>query len=197
MRGEDLKSKGVSLSDHRRLRCHGGEGGGLRQVVFGMDVIITDHHEVGDDIPNACCILNPKVSDCPFFRYNFAVQGLASSHRGVMCRAQGAGIAESSPTQEELDLVAMATIADAVSPFGCQPGARERGLKHQHPGSGSLHWLEFPESPGASFPRHLIHPRPQDQRRWETCPTHWARSTCRLLRKTPGTAQTRPMSSTS
>ena len=32
----------------------------------GMDVIVTDHHECKEELPEAYCILNPKQSDCPY-----------------------------------------------------------------------------------------------------------------------------------
>jgi single-stranded-DNA-specific exonuclease len=32
----------------------------------GLDLIITDHHTVGQDLPKALAIVNPKQSDCPF-----------------------------------------------------------------------------------------------------------------------------------
>ena len=37
-----------------------------RAIELGIDVIITDHHEAGSDIPNAYAILNPKQSDCQY-----------------------------------------------------------------------------------------------------------------------------------
>jgi single-stranded-DNA-specific exonuclease len=33
---------------------------------LGMDVIITDHHECQDEIPNAFAVINPKQSDCEY-----------------------------------------------------------------------------------------------------------------------------------
>jgi len=33
---------------------------------MGVDVIVTDHHEIPDEIPPAYAVLNPKQGDCPF-----------------------------------------------------------------------------------------------------------------------------------
>jgi len=32
----------------------------------GLDLIVTDHHTIGDDLPDAYAIVNPKQNDCPF-----------------------------------------------------------------------------------------------------------------------------------
>lgn len=33
---------------------------------LGIDVIITDHHEVQESIPNAYAVINPKQEDCKY-----------------------------------------------------------------------------------------------------------------------------------
>lgn len=33
---------------------------------LGLDIIITDHHEVGEVLPDAFAIINPKLPDCPY-----------------------------------------------------------------------------------------------------------------------------------
>ena len=33
---------------------------------IGMDVIITDHHECKDELPNAAAVVNPHRPDCPY-----------------------------------------------------------------------------------------------------------------------------------
>ena len=129
MRGiEDLKSKGVSLL----ITADCGVTA-VKEVDYarslGMDVIITDHHEVGDDIPNACCILNPKQSDCPFFGEDLCGAGVVF-HLIVALRAalREQGLQNLPNLREELDLVAMATIADAVSMSGVNRVLVKEGL---------------------------------------------------------------------
>lgn len=82
---------------------------------LGMDVIITDHHELGTMVPDAHCILNPKQSDCPFFGEDLCGAGVVF-HLIIALRAMMRlrGIEPLPNLKAELDLVAMATIADAV-----------------------------------------------------------------------------------
>lgn len=39
---------------------------------LGMDVIITDHHECQDEVPDAIAVINPKQEDCTY-PYDFYV----------------------------------------------------------------------------------------------------------------------------
>ncbi|WNZ94772.1 single-stranded-DNA-specific exonuclease RecJ [Streptococcus iniae] len=72
----------------------------------GVDVIVTDHHHLPDDLPNAYAIIHPEH---PEGQYPF--QKLAGC--GVAFKLATA-LLESIPT-EFLDLVAIGTIADMVS----------------------------------------------------------------------------------
>jgi single-stranded-DNA-specific exonuclease len=110
---EELGKKGVSLLI--TADC------GITSVIevehaksLGMDVIITDHHELGTQMPGALCILNPKQPDCTFFGEDLCGAGVVF-HLIVALRSrlrqEGQ---ESLPNlRDELDLVALATIADA------------------------------------------------------------------------------------
>lgn len=42
----------------------------------GMDVLITDHHLPGDEVPNALCIVNPNQRGCTFPSKNLAGVGV-------------------------------------------------------------------------------------------------------------------------
>jgi single-stranded-DNA-specific exonuclease len=44
-------------------------------VEHGLDVIVTDHHSVGKDLPPALAVINPRRSDCP----NLLQNGLPAS----------------------------------------------------------------------------------------------------------------------
>ena len=33
---------------------------------LGLDVVITDHHECKEHLPDACAIVNPHQPDCPY-----------------------------------------------------------------------------------------------------------------------------------
>ena len=69
----------------------------------GVEVIITDHHEPGEELPQ-CIVLDPKVEKTGFYEYCGA---------GVIFKVIQAlfGIKEA---EKYLDLVAVATIADVV-----------------------------------------------------------------------------------
>lgn len=71
---------------------------------LGIDVIITDHHEVQDTVPEAYAIIHPKLSD------QYAWKELA----GVGIAFQLAHYLLEEPPVHLLDLVAIGTIADMV-----------------------------------------------------------------------------------
>ena len=84
----------------------------------GVDVIVTDHHEVTGELPAAVAILNPKLGDYPFphlcgtgVAFKFAQALIAGG------RARGMGDFTAVAEGWEkwlLDLVAIATVADMV-----------------------------------------------------------------------------------
>ncbi len=87
------------------------------EVAFGneleLDLIVTDHHSVGGQVPPALACLNPKQDDCPYPFKDLAGVGLAFK------LAQALLIIEqksngSTPLRDEdlLDLVALGTVAD-------------------------------------------------------------------------------------
>lgn len=47
-----------------------------RQLV-GLDVVITDHHECKEHLPDACAIVNPHQPDCPYPFQELAGVGVA------------------------------------------------------------------------------------------------------------------------
>ena len=77
---------------------------------LGCDVIITDHHECKQELPNAVAVINPKRVDCSYPFKDLAGVGVAFK---LVCAA-------SEKTENELlsqyaDIVALGTIADVVS----------------------------------------------------------------------------------
>ncbi|QPJ66710.1 MAG: single-stranded-DNA-specific exonuclease RecJ [Candidatus Nitrohelix vancouverensis] len=85
---------------------------------LGMDMIITDHHQVGTDgLPDAVAVLNPHRSDCDYPYRFLAGVGLAFKlASGVRSELHRRGRAkESLPNlKRHLDLVALGTIADVA-----------------------------------------------------------------------------------
>ena len=84
----------------------------------GMDVIVTDHHLPGKELPNAYAIVNPNRTDCSFPSKQLAGVGVAF----YILLALRAWFREHNPEHqaaqvniaEYLDLVALGTVADVV-----------------------------------------------------------------------------------
>ena len=77
----------------------------------GIDVVVTDHHVPGPELPAAVAVVDPARPDCPYPEPGLCGTGLAWKICWLL--GQAAGI----PTDEllpHLDLVAVATVADLV-----------------------------------------------------------------------------------
>jgi single-stranded-DNA-specific exonuclease len=82
---------------------------------FGLDVIVTDHHEPGQKRPDAVAVLNPKQTDCPYPDNELAGIGVAFKFcQGVFRRLQK----DETYLHGYLDLVALGTIADVAPIIG-------------------------------------------------------------------------------
>lgn len=85
---------------------------------LGFDVIIVDHHTIGDLLPDAHAVINPKRSDCPSGATYLCAAGLAF----FLCvalrrylRQQDFFVGSLEPDLKNLlDLVALATVCDVV-----------------------------------------------------------------------------------
>ncbi|HZW36558.1 MAG: single-stranded-DNA-specific exonuclease RecJ [Deltaproteobacteria bacterium] len=82
----------------------------------GMDVIVTDHHLPGPELPPAAAVLNPKRRDCGFPEKELAGVGVVFTLvRGMRDLMQGNGAAEREiDLRRYLDLVALGTVSDMV-----------------------------------------------------------------------------------
>ena len=77
---------------------------------LGMDILITDHHTMGDRVPD-CLVINPKQTDCPYPFKDLSGCGIA--FKMAQAIQQQAGLPKSSLTGV-LDLVAIGTVGDIV-----------------------------------------------------------------------------------
>jgi single-stranded-DNA-specific exonuclease len=113
---------------------------------LGVDVIVTDHHQAGDELPE-CLILHPEVDGYPFadlcgtavaWKLACAVResgtppteapGPASEPMpAISCATVSGGGVPDSPS--DLDLVALATVADVVPLVGENRALVRRGLE--------------------------------------------------------------------
>ena len=85
---------------------------------LGMEVLVTDHHLPGDELPDAALIVNPNQPGCGFPSKHLAGVGvifyLMLALRAEL-RARGAFTSEKEPNLASLlDLVALGTVADVV-----------------------------------------------------------------------------------
>lgn len=85
----------------------------------GVDVLVTDHHLPGAELPNAQVIVNPNVAGSGFASRALAGVGVAFYVAAALRRrleARGTLPAAAIPITQLLDLVALGTVADVV-PF--------------------------------------------------------------------------------
>ena len=92
----------------------------------GIDVIITDHHLPGGDLPNAFAVLNPKRPGCLSDDKDLAAVGVAFKLALAVTRALGGN---ENVVFGMLDLVALATIADIAPLRGENRVFARYGLK--------------------------------------------------------------------
>lgn len=105
----------------------------------GMDVIVTDHHLPGHGLPPAYAICNPRHPHCRSTDKDLAAVGVAYKLALALCEALGASAALA---HQQLDLVALATIADVAPLRGENRVLVRYGLKllaeTTHPGLRAL-----------------------------------------------------------
>ena len=77
----------------------------------GIDVIVTDHHLPGGDLPDCLSVLNPKRSGCGYPDKDLAAVGVA--FKLALAVARGLGKNENF-IWAMMDLVALATVADVA-----------------------------------------------------------------------------------
>jgi single-stranded-DNA-specific exonuclease len=121
---------------------------------LGMEVIVTDHHQAGAELPD-CPILHPALDGYPFAElcgtavaWKLATALRAAPKAGFPKRAAGAALecfgdpALGASSCADLDLVALATVADVVPLVGENRSLVKRGLEEvrraQRPGMRAL-----------------------------------------------------------
>ena len=102
---------------------------------LGMDVIVTDHHSVGKELPAALAVINPRRSDDRSTFDSLAGVGVAyrlaqAVLRAVSQKSNASLSAEQAAEMEVelLDLVALGTIADMMPLVGENRSLVRRGL---------------------------------------------------------------------
>ncbi|MBI4541332.1 MAG: single-stranded-DNA-specific exonuclease RecJ [Gemmatimonadetes bacterium] len=82
-----------------------------RAASLGIDVIVTDHHRPGEQLPPAAAVVNPNREDCGYPEKGLCGTGVAFK----LCQALARRFDRpDSELYAHLDLVALATVADLV-----------------------------------------------------------------------------------
>jgi single-stranded-DNA-specific exonuclease len=89
----------------------------------GMEVVVTDHHSPSDPLPD-CPILHPGVSGYPFAE----LCGTGVAYKLACALRESAPGLDEDALEADLDLVALATVADVVPLLGENRSLVRRGL---------------------------------------------------------------------
>jgi single-stranded-DNA-specific exonuclease len=110
----------------------------------GVDLIVTDHHlpEAHEGVPNALAVLNPNQPDCVYPYKALCGAGVAFKVAQALFAKYKDGADEAKLTRSFLKMVAIATIADAVSLTGENRVLAKLGLEGlRKPVNGGLRAL--------------------------------------------------------
>ena len=77
---------------------------------LGMELIVTDHHQIGDTLPKACAVINPHREDNKIKFHDFAGVGVAFK---LACAVYDGDVGDM--LEQYADLVAIGTIGDIVA----------------------------------------------------------------------------------
>jgi single-stranded-DNA-specific exonuclease len=80
----------------------------------GVDVVVTDHHDPGETLPNAAAIVNPKLLDQGHVLSNLAGVGVAYKLAEALLDIRYSKIESPLSNNDLLDLVALGLIADVA-----------------------------------------------------------------------------------
>lgn len=92
---------------------------------LGLDIIITDHHNVTDEIPPALAVIDPKIPGSAYPFSELAGVGVAFK----LLQALFCGVGKEKALDELVDLVALGTVADMVPLLGENRYLAKEGLK--------------------------------------------------------------------
>ncbi|AFM42360.1 exonuclease RecJ [Desulfosporosinus acidiphilus SJ4] len=109
---------------------------------LGIDIIITDHHEPPELLPEAFALLNPKIGGSGYPFRDLAGVGVAFKLAQALIQSLGNGSSDFQIEINLLDLVALGTIADLVPLVGENRVLVDYGLRQMektcHPGFDAL-----------------------------------------------------------
>ncbi len=94
-----------------------------RAIALGIDVVVTDHHRPGERLPD-CPVVHPALGGYPF--PDLCAAGVAHKLSEALYESAGQNPA---PAETDLDLVALATVADVVPLHGENRRLVREGLR--------------------------------------------------------------------
>lgn len=94
----------------------------------GIDVIVTDHHRVPDDVPPALALVNPHRPDAAYPDRRLAGSGVALKVAALLLERL-AGVPAAVTTAELADLAAVGTVADVAPIVGENRSLARLGLE--------------------------------------------------------------------
>jgi single-stranded-DNA-specific exonuclease len=94
----------------------------------GADVVITDHHDLGETLPNATAIVNPKLLPEGHVLENLAGVGVAYKLAEALLD-QGLKVEDQTSADDLLDLVALGLIADVALLRGETRALAQKGIQ--------------------------------------------------------------------
>jgi single-stranded-DNA-specific exonuclease len=97
-----------------------------KAIGMGLDIVITDHHNPLDEIPEAIAVVNPKLAGSAYPFSKLAGVGVAFKLLQALFRNLG----KEEQINNVLDLVAIGTIADMSPPLGENRYLIKEGLKN-------------------------------------------------------------------
>ena len=119
---ESLRAKGVSLIITVDCGVTTIEEAAFASSL-GIDMIVTDHHECREELPDVIAVVDPKRPDCNYPSRDLAGVGVAFK---LLCALEGSA----EPILEEYaDLVAVGTIADVMPLVGENRYIIKHGLR--------------------------------------------------------------------
>lgn len=101
-------------------------------TAMGLDIIVTDHHSVGPELPRAVAVVNPKQAGDEYPFKEFAGVGIAFKLvQALSIAQQESPLPDAAPLDldEILDLVALGSVADLVPLVGENRSLVKRGLQ--------------------------------------------------------------------
>ncbi len=103
---------------------------------LGMDLVITDHHECKDTLPQAAAVVDPHRPDCNYPHKTLSGVGVAFKLAAALCGSQ------EEVLEQYADMVCLGTVADVMSLQGENRVFVSRGLQQlsqtRRPGIAAL-----------------------------------------------------------